>query len=123
MRAGQQPTALAASAARRLTIVYGSETGNSTELARALSEAATAKGLTANLADMADYKVRQLGQEQDLLVIVSTYGEGDPPQPATGFFEFIEGRKAPKLDGVRFAVLTLGDSKIGRAHVRNPVTT
>src|SRR3546814_1385488 len=43
MRAGQQPTALAASAARRLTIVYGSETGNSTELARALSEAATAK--------------------------------------------------------------------------------
>ncbi|HEY9579046.1 MAG TPA: assimilatory sulfite reductase (NADPH) flavoprotein subunit [Rhizorhapis sp.] len=110
MRAGQQPTALAASAARRLTIVYGSETGNSTELARALSEAATAKGLTANLADMADYKVRQLGQEQDLLVIVSTYGEGDPPQPATGFFEFVEGRKAPKLDGVRFAVLALGDS-------------
>src|SRR3546814_12175175 len=59
---------------------------------------------------MADYKVRQLGQEQDLLVIVSTYGEGDPPQPATGFFEFVEGRKAPKLDGVRFAVLALGDS-------------
>src|SRR3546814_3345984 len=59
---------------------------------------------------MADYNVRQLGQEQDLLVIVSTYGEGDPPQPATGFFEFVEGRKAPKLDGVRFAVLALGDS-------------
>src|SRR3546814_14716769 len=105
MRAGQQPTALAASAARRLTIVYGSETGNSTELARALSEAATAKGLTANLADMADYKVRQLGQEQDLLVIVSPYGEGDPPQPAPAFFEFFEGRTAPNPHGVRFAVL------------------
>jgi sulfite reductase (NADPH) flavoprotein alpha-component len=59
---------------------------------------------------MSDYKVRQLAQERDLLVIVSTYGEGDPPQPATGFFEFIEGRKAPKLEGVRFAVLALGDS-------------
>src|SRR3546814_17333141 len=53
---------------------------------------------------------RSLGQGQDLLVIVSTYGEGDPPRPATGFFEFVEGRKAPKLDGVRFAVLALGDS-------------
>src|SRR3546814_1431869 len=45
-----------------------------------------------------------------MLIVVSTYGEGDPPQPATGFFEFIEGRKAPKLDGKRFAVLALGDS-------------
>src|SRR3546814_3942839 len=59
---------------------------------------------------MADYKVRQLVQEEDMLIVVSTYGEGDPPQPATGFFEFIEGRKAPKLDGKRFAVLALGDS-------------
>src|SRR3546814_13766278 len=42
--------------------------------------------------------------------MVTTYGGGDPPQPATGFFEFVEGRKAPKLDGVRFAVLALGDS-------------
>src|SRR3546814_7940063 len=90
MRAGQQPTALAASAARRLTIVYGSETGNSTELARALSEAATAKGLTANLAAMADYKVRQLCPEKGLLVIISNSGAGDPPQPATAFFEFVQ---------------------------------
>src|SRR3546814_15025868 len=59
---------------------------------------------------MADYKVRQLVQEQDLVVIVSTYGEGDHPQPATGLCECVEGRKAPKLDGVRFAVLALGDS-------------
>jgi sulfite reductase (NADPH) flavoprotein alpha-component len=59
---------------------------------------------------MADYKHRQLGQEQDLVIIASTYGEGDPPQPAMGFFEFVEGRKAPKLSDVRFAVLALGDS-------------
>ncbi|MGL1133879.1 flavodoxin domain-containing protein, partial [Vibrio parahaemolyticus] len=59
---------------------------------------------------MADYKVRQLVHEEDLLIVVSTYGEGDPPQPAAGFFEFVEGRKAPKLPGLRFAVLALGDS-------------
>src|SRR3546814_8868208 len=57
MRAGQQPTALAASAAPRLTLVSGSAPGNSTELARALSEAASAKGLTANPAVMSVYKV------------------------------------------------------------------
>jgi len=106
-----QPASSAAAAdARSLTILYGTETGNAAGLAQALEQAAQAAGLACKRIDMADYKVRQLGQEQDLLVIVSTYGEGDPPQPATGFFEFIEGRKAPKLEGVRFAVLALGDS-------------
>ena len=56
------------------------------------------------------YKCRQLKNEQDLVIIASTYGEGDPPQSAVGFFEFIEGRKAPKLPDLRFAVLALGDS-------------
>lgn len=95
---------------RTLSILYGTETGNAAELARTLAAAAGGQGLACNLHDMADYKVRQLGQEQDVLIIVSTYGEGDPPQPAIGFFEFVEGRKAPKLEGVRYAVLALGDS-------------
>lgn len=98
------------SAGRKLAILYGTETGNAAELARSLETAAKGKGLICSLSDMADYKVRQLAQEEDVLIVVSTYGEGDPPQPATGFFEFIEGRKAPKLEGKRFAVLALGDS-------------
>jgi sulfite reductase (NADPH) flavoprotein alpha-component len=109
LAAAPQPAA-AAPAARKLVILYGTETGNAAELASQLEAAAKAQGLAPTLADMAHYKVRQLGQEQDVLIVVSTYGEGDPPQPATGFFEFVEGRKAPKLDGVRFAVLALGDS-------------
>jgi sulfite reductase (NADPH) flavoprotein alpha-component len=91
-------------------ILYGTETGNAPEIARALEAAAREAGLAPSVADMADYKVRQLGQERDLLIIVSTHGEGDPPEPAAGFFEFVEGRKAPKLEGLRFAVLALGDS-------------
>jgi sulfite reductase (NADPH) flavoprotein alpha-component len=59
---------------------------------------------------MADYRTRALKEEQDLLVIVSTHGEGDPPQTALGFFEFLESRRAPKLAQTRFAVLGLGDS-------------
>ena len=104
------PGPLPSPSVRTITVLYGSETGNASELARALEMAAKAKGLVCNLADMADYKVRQLAQEEDVLIVVSTYGEGDPPQPATGFFEFIESRKAPKLEDKRFAVLALGDS-------------
>lgn len=106
----QLPASLAVPGGSRLTILYGTETGNAAELARTLEVATKGRGLAPALADMADYKVRQLGQEEDLLIIVSTYGEGDPPQPATGFFEFVEGRKAPRLDSLRFAILALGDS-------------
>ncbi|TXH82429.1 MAG: assimilatory sulfite reductase (NADPH) flavoprotein subunit [Rhizobium sp.] len=105
-----QPASTMPGSQRGLTILYGTETGNAVDLARRLEENLRAAGLASTLVDMADYKVRQLGSEADILLIASTYGEGDPPQPATGFFEFIEGRKAPKLDHVRFAVLALGDS-------------
>lgn len=96
--------------ARSLSILYGTETGNAAEIARALDKAAHAKGLQSRLVDMADYKQRQLSQEQDLLIVVSTGGDGDAPQPAMGFFEHIEGRKAPRLEHTRFAVLALGDT-------------
>lgn len=95
---------------RSLTILYGTETGNSRGLANTLADAAREHGRAVTVSDMADYKTRSLKDEQDLLVITSTHGEGDPPQSAVGFFEFLEGRKAPKLPGVRFAVLALGDS-------------
>ena len=98
------------SSERSLTILFGTETGNAAEVARTVEAAAIAQGRRSALTDMADYKVRQLALEQDLIIIVSTHGEGDPPQPAADFFEFVEGRKAPSLEGMRFAVLGLGDS-------------
>ena len=99
-----------AAASRTLTILFGSETGNSQELSGALAEAARMEGREPRVADMADYRTRALKEEQDLLVIVSTHGEGDPPQTALGFFEFLASRRAPKLGQMRFAVLGLGDS-------------
>ncbi len=100
----------AAAPTRTLTILYGSETGNSAALARALAEKARAGGLEPRLADMADYKLRQLKEEQDLLVLASTHGEGEPPLSGVAFFEFVESRKAPRLADLRFSVLALGDS-------------
>jgi sulfite reductase (NADPH) flavoprotein alpha-component len=106
--AGRQP------ATRTLTVLYGSETGHSTAIAKALADRAKAQGLSVQTFDMAAFKPRQLKELQDVLIVVSTYGEGDPPQPAVGFFEFVEGRKAAKLPDVRFAVLALGDSTYER---------
>ena len=111
LRAGGGEIApIEASEGRTLTILYGTETGNSRELAKSLAKAASEFGLSAKLSDLSDYKVRQLKDEQDLLFVVSTYGEGDPPQPSVAFFEFLEGPRAPKLNTVRFSVLALGDS-------------
>lgn len=107
---GGQISPVQAPQGRTLTILYGTETGNSRDLAKALAAAAAERGLTPKLSDLSDYKVRSLKDEQDLLFVVSTYGEGDPPQPSVGFFEFLEGPRAPKLEGVRFSVLALGDS-------------
>jgi sulfite reductase (NADPH) flavoprotein alpha-component len=95
---------------RTLTILHGGETGNSAGVAKALGIAATARGLVSEIVELSRFKPRRLKESQDLLVIVSTHGEGDPPQPALEFFEYVEGPKAPRLDGVRFAILALGDS-------------
>ena len=95
---------------RTLTILYGSETGNGRDLAKKLAATATERGLAPKVADMAAYKVRQIKDEQDLWIIVSTHGEGDPPEPAVAFFEYIESARAPKLSGLRYSVLALGDS-------------
>jgi sulfite reductase (NADPH) flavoprotein alpha-component len=97
-------------AARTLTILFASETGNSAALARTLADSMRRSGIEAVVADMADYKVRKLRDERDLLIITSTHGEGDPPLSAKPFFEFVESRKAPRLADVRYAILALGDS-------------
>ena len=95
---------------RTVTVLFGSETGNSAELASTINESLHSQGLTARVVDMAQYKARQLANEQDVLIITSTHGEGDPPATAMDFFEFVEGSKAPSLAGKRYAVLALGDS-------------
>ncbi len=96
--------------ALKLTILYGSQTGNSEGVARQLTDSVRARGIEAVLVDMADYKPRDLKKEQALLIVVSSQGEGDPPDSAQELYDFVRGKKAPKLDGLRYSVLSLGDS-------------
>ncbi|WP_198303897.1 assimilatory sulfite reductase (NADPH) flavoprotein subunit [Aeromonas veronii] len=110
---GQQSVAASAAVAApsgSLTILYGSQTGNAKGVATAIKAQAEARGLPVTLASMADYKPKQLKKESHLLVVVSTYGEGEPPESAVDLFEQLKKGKIGKLDGLRFAVLGLGDS-------------
>ncbi|MEH8263196.1 assimilatory sulfite reductase (NADPH) flavoprotein subunit [Aeromonas veronii] len=93
-----------------LTILYGSQTGNAKGVATAIKAQAEARGLPVTLASMADYKPKLLKKESHLLVVVSTYGEGEPPESAVDLFEQLKKGKIGKLDGLKFAVLGLGDS-------------
>jgi len=103
------PTAQAGEAAS-LTILYGSQTGNAKGVASQLKAQAESRGLTVKLVNMADYKPNNLKKEKFISVVVSTYGEGEPPEDAENLHEFLYSKKAPKLEGVKVAVLGLGDS-------------
>lgn len=93
-----------------ITILVGSQTGNCEKLAQRACDVATAKGLSAVVRMMGDYKLPQLKTEKNLLVIVSTHGEGEPPDNAKDMHEFIFSKRAPSLKHASFSVLGLGDS-------------
>lgn len=95
---------------QRLTIVYGSQTGNAKRLAETLAHNAEAAGLLVRLVRADAYATRELAQERLLYIVISTQGDGDPPDDARGFVEFLAGKRAPKVAQLKFAVLGLGDS-------------
>ncbi|WP_085522825.1 assimilatory sulfite reductase (NADPH) flavoprotein subunit [Tuberibacillus sp. Marseille-P3662] len=96
-------------ASREVTILFGSETGNGQALAEEMSQKLEEQQLKVTVSAMDDFKPKALKKVEDLLIITATHGEGDPPDNAISFYEFINSRKAPKLEGQRFSVLSLGD--------------
>ena len=93
-----------------LTIVYGSQTGNSKRLAERLAQQSEAAGVSVRLVRADAYPLRELIDERHLQIIISTQGDGDPPDDARGFVEFVLGKRAPRLPALKFSVLGLGDS-------------
>jgi sulfite reductase (NADPH) flavoprotein alpha-component len=94
----------------RLTVVYGSQTGNARRVAEALVAKLEGDGLPVRLLRADAYPTRELKDERFLAIVISTQGDGDPPDDARALVEFIDGKRAPQLSQLRFAVLGLGDS-------------
>jgi sulfite reductase (NADPH) flavoprotein alpha-component len=97
-------------APQEVTILFGSQTGNSQKLAKKISGKLQEKGLIVSLSSMSDFKPNTLKKVQNLLILVSTHGEGDPPDNALTFYEFLHSKRAPQLEELRFSVLALGDT-------------
>ncbi|MCH7225759.1 sulfite reductase flavoprotein subunit alpha [Haloferula sp. A504] len=92
------------------TILWGSQTGNAEGLARKLVKRLKKGNFEPESFDMADYDRDRLPKESNVLIITSTYGDGEPPDNAADFYEWILSDEAPKLEGVSYSVLALGDT-------------
>lgn len=106
---GHSPESVSVSA-NPLTVIYGTESGNAEACAASLHSEMRKAGRQARLVNMADYDVGQLATESEVYAIVSTWGEGDPPESATAFFETIAQPTVAKVPNLKFAVFGLGDS-------------
>jgi len=102
----QQP---GVSSKQSITVLFGSQTGNSKKVANLFAASARERSLEVTVADLNDYPTRQLKDEKIVVLVISTQGEGDPPVAAEEFHKWLLGTRAPKLEGLKFAVCALGD--------------
>lgn len=108
----QQPTQQTdvAPVSKEITILYGSQTGNGQSLSEEFGLKLESKGFKVAVSSMSEYKPKELKNLSNLLIVASTHGEGDPPDNALSFIEFLNGRKAPRLENLHYSVLALGDT-------------
>lgn len=95
---------------RPLTIIYGSQTGNAQTVAEEAAELATEHGLTATVVDMDDVELSTLALSERLLIVTSTYGEGEMPDNAQALWDAISADDAPAFTNTYYSVLSLGDT-------------
>lgn len=97
-------------ASKEVTILFGSQTGNCQRLAKSLSSKLESQGFQVTVSAMNSFKPNALKKVENLLLLVSTHGEGEPPDNARIFHEFVYSKRAPQLESLRFSVLGLGDT-------------
>ena len=92
-----------------VTILFGSQTGTAEHLTRLFQSQLSKQGFSCQVVDMDDHEKIDWKTITNLLVVTSTYGEGDMPDNAQGLWRFLSGKAAPRMDSVKFSVLALGD--------------
>jgi len=100
----------AVEARKPLLLLYGSQTGTAEQLARKLGKASGQRGCAPRVVGMEDYAKVDLTKEETVLVITSTYGDGEPPDNARAFWQYLKSEPAPTLAHLQFSVLALGDT-------------
>lgn len=93
-----------------LAVLFGSQTGNAENLARRAAKAAGQRGFAPTIHELSKYPVGQLSSEQRVVLLTSTYGDGEPPDNAKSFWDFLNSETAPQLPNLQFSVCGLGDS-------------
>jgi len=107
----QQPAAgTSAAATTQLHILYGSQTGNAEALAQTAAKSARAKGLVPVVQALGDVDLDVFATMRHVLIVTSTYGEGEMPDNAQLFWDAISASTAPRLEQMHFAVLAIGDT-------------
>ncbi len=105
-------SASSAESAQALTVnvFYGTQTGNSETVAEEVCDAIRAGGSNAILASLDETEVEALTEMDYILIVTSTYGEGEMPDNAEMFWEALKDTGAPRLESLQFSVLALGDT-------------
>ncbi|QLB16462.1 sulfite reductase [NADPH] flavoprotein, alpha-component [Mannheimia varigena] len=96
--------------ALKVTVLSASQTGNAKLVANKLTETLNTAGVTAVHHSLSNYKAKNISDEDIVILVTSTQGDGEPPEEGMVLYKFLNGKKAPKLDRLQFAVLGLGDS-------------
>lgn len=94
---------------QKITIAYGTETGNAKRLATDFAAKAKKSGINAKIQGLDQYRLTDLSKEEYLLTIMSTHGDGEPPEAAQKFYDFVHQNEL-KLSKLKYSVLALGDS-------------
>jgi len=93
-----------------ISVLYGSQTGTAESCAKQLGKAAKSRGYQANVAELDAVSPAELANTSLAMIVCSTHGEGDMPENAEAFWQALNAADAPRLEGLSYAVLGLGDT-------------
>lgn len=100
---------VAPKSAEPLLVMYGSQTGSAEGLAKRIAKEASTQGFEARVMELNAYTSIDLTKESRLIIVTSTWGDGDPPDNATAFWQFLSADTTPQFPQLHYAVLALGD--------------